>query len=167
MKFWIVAVAIMAATPAFSQGVDPETADGCKASPAHLQEAGLAGSMLGGMAQKGLGNKSKIKLPPGTGSTLGFFVADRLACMLDSQERLQAEHATMQAVDQGVGGQASWRSATHKGVQGTSSVVAETRETDGSLCRNVTDVIVVNGEESTVNKRLCRAAGATGFVLAS
>ena len=28
------------------------------------------------------------------------------------------------------------------------------------------DVVVVNGEESTVNKRLCHAPGASGFVLA-
>ena len=35
----------------------------------------------------------------------------------------------------------------------------------GSKCVTVSDVIIVNGEETTANKRMCRAPGAARYSL--
>jgi hypothetical protein len=34
---------------------------------------------------------------------------------------------------------------------------------DGSTCMTVTDVVIVDGEETTVPKKMCRAKGASAF----
>ena len=38
---------------------------------------------------------------------------------------------------------------------------------DGSKCMLVADVIIVNGEETKVDKKMCRAKGASGYVLSA
>lgn len=87
--------------------------------------------------------------------------------MLNPQEREAATDATTRAVNGGVGSSSSWTSPDRVGVSGSSTVTAETRTSDGAVCRNMSDVIIVNGEETTVVKQMCRAPGATGFSLVS
>ena len=46
-----------------------------------------------------------------------------------------------------------------------STVTAENTRANGALCRTVSDVIIVDGEETTGQKQMCRNPGQTGFVL--
>lgn len=69
-----------------------------------------------------------------------------------------------------VGSSAAWTSATRENVSGTSTVTSrsETAASSGGdkkQCITVTDVIIVNGEETTANKRMCRSPGAARYTL--
>jgi hypothetical protein len=44
-----------------------------------------------------------------------------------------------------------------------SKVTAAEQLADGSNCMTVTDVVIVDGEETVVPKKMCRARGATGY----
>ena len=48
-------------------------------------------------------------------------------------------------------------------VTGRSKVTAQQQLADGGTCMTVTDVVIVDGEETTVPKKMCRARGASGY----
>jgi surface antigen len=77
--------------------------------------------------------------------------------MLDCDEQQKAAAATEEAVRGGrVGTTTTWASETRPGVTGTSTITAvETRAPDGD-CMTVTDVVIVDGEETRAPKRMCR-----------
>ena len=99
----------------------------------------------------GAGSAANIIAP--VGSMLG----DAIMNMLDCREQEQAAGATEEAVRGGnVGDTASWRSETMRpGVTGTSTVTA-VDASGGDDCVTVTDVVIVDGEETTAPKRMCR-----------
>ena len=106
-----------------------------------------------------------------------------IACRLDPEEQKLAAAATLNATrsnavvsgsEEGdevppttvaVGSTASWKSTTRKDVSGTSTVVARDASTDTQDCITVTDVVIVSGEETTANKRMCRAPGSRRYAL--
>jgi len=92
------------------------------------------------------------------------YLTDKLLTMLDCNEQQQASKATEQAIRGGVGTEVTWKSETRPNVAGRSKVTAQQKLADGSQCLTVTDVVIVEGEETTVPKRMCRASGASGFV---
>jgi hypothetical protein len=63
----------------------------------------------------------------------------------------------------GVGTEVSWKSDSRPNVSGKSKVTAEEKLADGGQCLTVTDVVIVDGEETTVPKKMCRARGASGY----
>ncbi|MDP8913254.1 MAG: hypothetical protein M3N39_06735 [Pseudomonadota bacterium] len=99
-------------------------------------------------------------------NSFATMLTDAIACKLDAQEQKQAADATTEAVRGGVGTTSSWTSATRPGVTGSSTVKAQTMAANGASCMDVTDVVIVNGEETTVSKRMCRQPGASGYVVA-
>ena len=46
---------------------------------------------------------------------------------------------------------------------GRSTVTGEEKLADGGTCMTVTDVVIVDGEETTVPKKMCRARGTSAF----
>ncbi|MDB5668061.1 MAG: hypothetical protein JWL74_1011 [Alphaproteobacteria bacterium] len=127
----------------------------------------MFGSMLGGLAGSALGSRASAVTSYIPLNTVATFLTDAIACRLDSQEQKQAAGATNQAVRGGVGTKSAWTSASRPGVSGSSTVLAQTQTASGGSCMDVNDVIIVNGEETTVSKRMCRAPGASGYVLAA
>lgn len=102
-------------------------------------------------------------------------ISQSIACQLDPEEQAQAADATLRATrsdqysgesDDGVpqvGSTASWKSGTRDEVSGTSTVTAR-EETEGELdCITVTDVIIVRGEETRADKRMCRPPGSRRY----
>lgn len=93
-----------------------------------------------------------------------------IACQLDPEEQQQAAEATLEATRGGgedgsappeVGQMAAWQSNTRDDVSGTSTVTARD---DGELdCIVVTDVIIVRGEETRADKRMCRPPGSARY----
>jgi hypothetical protein len=81
-------------------------------------------------------------------------LSDRLLTMLDCKEQQQASAATMQAVRGGVGTEVASESETRPKVSGVSKVTAKQELADGSQCLTVTDVVIVEGEETSVPKKM-------------
>ena len=79
--------------------------------------------------------------------------------MLDCQEQQLAAEATNEALRGGIGAAASWRSTTRPGVTGSSTVTGEEKLADGGQCLTVDDVVIIDGEETVIQKRMCRRAG--------
>ena len=101
-------------------------------------------------------------------------ISKEIACKLDPEEQKQAAEATLAATrsvplegeEEGedtrpqIGSSSAWKSETREGVSGTSTVTARETPEDSELdCIVVTDVIIVNGEETKANKRMCRPPG--------
>jgi hypothetical protein len=115
----------------------------------------MAGSMLG---RTGVGGTVGGLLPTGQ------LLSEALIAILDCKEQQQAAEATNEAVRGGVGTTATWTSETRPNVTGSSSVTGEEQTADGAHCLTVTDVVIVDGEETTAPKRMCRQPGASGYV---
>ena len=116
----------------------------------------LGGSLLGraGVA----GNVISLAMP------VGSYLTDELLKMLDCKEPRQAAKATDDALRGGVGTEVAWTSESRPNVSGKSKVTASEAMADGGQCMTVTDVVIVDGNETTVPKKMCRAPGASGYV---
>jgi len=128
--------------------------------------AQIMGKVLGNVADRTVGRTgiaSFVPIPEVAG-----LLTDAIACKLEPAEQKQAATATTTALRSGeVGSTSSWKSDTRPDVSGTSTVTGRTQTADGSTCMSVNDVVIVNGEETTVAKKMCRAPGASGYTLAA
>jgi len=150
-----------------------KSSDGCPKGKSKSQGS----SMLGGLLSQGLGRMAS------NAGVSSYFptaeVADTLtnaiACKLDPAEQQQAAQATLEATrgtddteatPPEVGSSSSWTSGTRDEVSGTSTVVARNDHAQGGMqCITVSDVIIVKGEETTADKRMCRQPPATRYAL--
>ena len=137
---------------------------GCKLSEGKKRGSSMFGSVLGGLANRALGRVPFSGYIPT--NTFATMLTDAIACKLDQKEQKQAADATTEAVRGGVGTTSSWTSATRPNVKGSSTVKGQTLAANGASCLSVTDVVIVDGEETTVSKRMCRAPGASGYTVA-
>ena len=148
------------------------SSDGCPKG----KKKGFGSSLLGSLVGKVAGDAA---YRAGVSRWLPMAeVSDQLtnaiACRLDPEEQLQAAEATLVATrgaEEGAGAQvgssASWTSNTREDVSGSSTVVGRNDdEATGLQCITVTDVIIVRGEETTANKRMCRPPGSARYSLA-
>jgi surface antigen len=95
---------------------------------------------------------------------VGSMLGDAIMSLLDCREQEQAATATETAVRGGnVGDSASWQSETRPNVSGTSTVVAVDRS-GGDDCMNVSDIVIVDGQETEVSKRMCRRPPTNRYV---
>ena len=128
---------------------------------------GALGGLLGGIGGRTARRAGVTQFVPE--SEFANTISTEIACQLDPEEQKQAADATLEATrgagDDGlegppVGQSASWTSETRDDVQGTSTVTGRT-EASGEYddCITVTDVIIVEGEETRAEKRMCRVAG--------
>jgi len=91
------------------------------------------------------------------------YLGEELLKMLDCKEQQQAAKATDEAIRGGVGTEVAWKSETRANVSGKSKVTGQEQLADGGNCLTVTDVVIVDGEETTVPKKMCRGRGASGY----
>ncbi len=184
-KAWLAIGAVLAAQPSSAQfgsvfrdavrGATKPAADkpdtpakasdtGCKAAGKASRGSNILGSVLGGAASRTIGR---------TG--IGYFVpvpevsgilTDAFACKLEPTEQKQAADATVTATrGEKVGATSSWSSEARPGVTGSSTIAGKEKLADGTRCMTVRDSAFVNGEETLVTKRMCRAPGAAGYTL--
>ena len=117
-------------------------------------------SMLGGLARGMMGRMGGVAaMAIPAVEVLG----DAIMSMLDCQEQVKAVEATNEAVRGGVGTSVSWTSDTRPGVTGTSVATGEENLADGTHCMTVTDIVIVDGQETRAPKRMCRAPGAARY----
>lgn len=95
-------------------------------------------------------------------------LTDAIACRLDPKEQVQAAAATDEITREGeVGSTANWTSETRENVSGSSTVASKSQLADGTSCMNVTDIVIVEGEETRVSKKMCRGPGQARYALAA
>lgn len=128
------------------------------------QSAGrsILGGVLGGVARS-LGLPTFVPM-----TQFSDVLATEIACRLDEHEQEKAADATVEATRGGeVGSTATWSSETRPGVRGSSTVTGRTQRAGGNDCLQVTDVVIVDGEETTVPKTMCRVPPQTRYILAA
>lgn len=147
-------------------------AEGCETDEKGDAARGVIGGLLGGAARR---TASRAGL--GSFVPLAEFSSEltrEIACQLNEQEQEQAATATLEATRGAseddlpeIGQSASWTSSTRKDVRGTSTITAREEiggEGEGSVdCIMVTDVIIVEGEETRADKRMCRPPGSARY----
>ena len=138
----------------------------CADTPAKKAKKSMFGGIMGGLANSVLGRAGVPGSIAGVYLPVGSLLSDAIINLLDCKEQQQAAQATNEAIRGGVGTETSWKSETRPNVSGKSVVTAEEKLADGGNCMTVTDVVIVDGEETTVPKRMCRAKGATGYARA-
>ncbi len=150
---------------------------------------GALGGIAGVVGGRNLGNVARIGVAA-VAVPVGALIGDAIASRLDCREQEQAAQATEQAVEGGVGTTITWQSETRPGVSGTTTVTAveappapatrapstpatapaATAEAlpnapaETSPCLTVTDVIIVDGEETRAPKRMCRRPPTNRYV---
>lgn len=158
----VVPVALLSSTSAIAQA---DNSQKCADTAEKKAKRSALGGMLGSLGGSILGHVG------GVGSEVyslampaASYLGDELLKLLDCKEQQQAAKATDEAIRGGVGTEVSWKSDSRPDVSGSSKVTGQQQLADGSQCLTVTDVVIVNGEETTVPKKMCRASGASGYV---
>jgi surface antigen len=123
------------------------------------------GGMLGGLA-RGLGGRvggaasMMTNLLP-----VDQMLGEAIANMLDCREQQQAARATEEATRSAtVGSTSTWRSESRPGVTGSSTVTAVQNGSPQGDCMTVTDIVIVDGEETRAPKQMCRRPPSNRYV---
>lgn len=141
----------------------PETPEGCESGSSSSVGREVLGGLLG-RAGRDAANRAGIPLYVPVGEFTDQLTT-AIACQLDPDEQRQAAEATVEATrgtgeDGGaeVGATSAWVSDTRDGVSGRSTVTGREQAPgqEGLDCVVVTDVIIVSGEETRADKRMCR-----------
>lgn len=165
--FACVPLLLLSAQPAAFAKERQSDSAGHQCQPKKKKSHGMFGAIAGGIAGTALGGMGVPGAIIGIGLPVGSLLTDAIIRKLDCKEQVQAATATDTAVRGGVGTTTTWESETRPGVSGSSTVVAQSSRSGGGSCMDVNDVVIVNGEETTVSKRMCRAPGASGYTLAA
>jgi surface antigen len=158
----LLAVAPLALTHSVAASAQASSQQ-CADTPAKKARRSMFGSILGNIADSALGRAGVSTSIVGVSVPVGSLLSDAIMNMLDCHERQQAAQATDQAVRGGVGTEVAWKSDTRPNVSGKSKVTGSEQLADGGQCLTVTDVVIVDGEETTVPKKMCKANGASGY----
>jgi surface antigen len=166
-------LASVATTPTLAQGGkgQPAAADGggngCtqeQQDNARQRGRGIGG-MLGGIA-RGLGGR--IGGAAGMMTNLlpvDEMLGEAIAGMLDCREQQQAARATEEATRSAtVGSTSTWQSESRPGVTGTSTVTAVENDSPQGDCVTVTDIVIVDGQETRAPKHMCRRPPSNRYV---
>ncbi len=150
-----------------------QSAEGCEKGSTGDTARGVLGGLLSGAAGRtarraGLGSFVPV-------AQFEDRLSAEIACQLDEAEQAKAAEATdtvtMKTDENGnqvapeVGRSAAWTSDTREGVSGTSTVTAREASSGDNDCITVTDVIIVEGEETRAEKRMCRLAGSPRYTI--
>jgi hypothetical protein len=163
-------ILVLAALIALSAGAVPSAspaiaanAKQCQDSAAKQARRSMFGSILGNVGSSVLGRAGAPGAIVAAALPAASYLGDELLKMLDCKEQQQAAKATDQALRGGVGTEVAWKSESRSNVSGTSKVTSQEQLADGSQCMTVTDVVIVDGQETIVPKKMCRANGGTGY----
>lgn len=140
----------------------------------------LIGGLVGGVAGGIVGRNTRNPVAAlAVAVPVSLLIGEAISRLLDCREQEQAAAATEQAVEQvavqqaqadtagaerGVGTTVAWTSETRPGVTGSSTVTGLEQEAGGGECMTVTDIIIVDGQETRAPKRMCRRPPSNRFV---
>ncbi|WP_285709150.1 hypothetical protein [Erythrobacter oryzae] len=146
-----------------------DKADACGKGKKGDKGRGVLGGILGGAVDEVTRSARLPSFVPVP--SFSDQITESIACKLDPEEQKQAAEATLEATraaDGGaqpeVGASAQWTSASRENVSGTSTVTARDNAADGARdCITVTDVVIIEGEETRAEKRMCRAPSSARY----
>jgi hypothetical protein len=152
-------VAVLSSAAMAAENPPQQCADTAEKKAKRSMFGGMLNSLGGGLLGRAgvAGSVLSLALP------VSSYLTDELLKKLDCKEQVQAAKATDQAVRGGVGTEVAWTSETRPNVTGKSTVTGQEQLADGAQCLTVTDVVIVDGEETTVPKRMCKAKGASAY----
>jgi len=151
---------------------------------------GLLGGVAGGIVAQNGGSAAQMVA---ISAPVSLLLGEAITRLLDCREREQAAAATERVIEQAtaapaaapaptqgagqndgaqrgsvttaaVGQTVSWTSETRPGVSGSSTITGLEREAGGGECMTVTDIIIVDGQETRAPKRMCRRPPSQRFV---
>jgi hypothetical protein len=166
----LVVASAVPAIPAASAAAALQSTVGsrqCAQSPARNTRRGILGG-IGGALAGGLLGSNRVTSTIGSFLPVQSLLTDALLNLLDCGEQQKAakatEDVTAQAETQGAGAKVAWRSESRPGVSG----VSEVKEVDGSgqsgrRCMKVLDVVIIDGEETKMEKRMCKQPPSTRY----
>lgn len=154
LSIGVLLLTSFSAPPAFAQqgASQPDSQARCQNQETRRRR----GSLLGGIGGRILGRAGVPSSVAGVYVPTDQILGEAITAMLDCRERQQAAEATNEAIRGGVGTTASWESETRPGVSGRSTVTAQRAEAGGGQCMTVTDIVIVDGEETRAPKTMCR-----------
>lgn len=142
-----------------------DTSKDCAADSKKSIGKSIMGSMIGEFTRRatnGMGVVGSFIPRAEVADTL----TNAIACRLDPDEQLQAAEATRDITrSEEVGASSEWTSETRSGVSGSSTATSKTLAADGTSCMSITDVVIVDGEESRVSKQMCKNPGETRYIV--
>jgi hypothetical protein len=156
-----------------SRAATDQSVDQCANGKKRSRGSRVLGSVLGSVTNRAASRAGVYSWVPVSGLTDQLTAA--IACKLDPEEQKQAAQATLDATrgdgdeaEVAIGTSAAWTSNTRADVSGTSTVIARNdQDTDGMQCIMVSDVIIVQGEETRADKRMCRRPPAARYALSA
>jgi hypothetical protein len=154
----VAPIAVMT-SPAPAQGPQQQ----CNDTAEKKARRSMFGSVLGSIGGSLLGHVGAAGDVISLAMPVGSYLTDELLKMLDCKEQRQAAQATDQAIRGGVGTEVSWKSDSRPNVSGKSKVTGEEKLANGTQCLTVNDIVIVDGEETTVPKRMCKTPGGSGY----
>lgn len=162
MMRWLVAASVAGtaagmmalAMPVHAQSTEQCGVEARRKSPM----SGMFGALAGQAASMGMGRMGSVGSVL-INSNVRTFLSDAIACALTGKEAEKAAASTNTALNQGVGGSSTWNSDERKGVTGTTTVIAENKGKAGRTCRTARTIIIVDGEEKSVEQPYCSADG--------
>lgn len=144
---------------------DKSKDEDCAADPKNAIGRSILGNVIGDFtrrATRGMGVAGSYIPRAEVADTL----TNSIACRLDPEEQLQAAEATRSVTrSEQVGVSSQWTSETRPGVSGSSTATAKSQTADGTSCMTITDIAIVDGEETRVSKRMCKAPGETRYIV--
>jgi len=154
MSLLLVPIWALPAPASAAAAAQPRTGERCQEqNQRNRRRGGGIGGFLGGMAGRVVpfGGVVGQVLP------VGQLLGEAIAGLLDCREQRQAANATEEATRGNVGTTATWTSETRANVTGSSTVTAaEPAVGGGDQCLIVTDVVIIDGQETSAPKRMCR-----------
>jgi surface antigen len=159
----VLAFLLLAQPPHAAQAAGASHAPGKKCD--QPKKKSLFGSIAGSIASSALGRAGVGNSVGGVWLPVNSLISEGISKLLDCKEQQQAAHATEEAVRGGVGTTSTWQSESRTGVSGSSTVVAAAPVAEnGAQCLTVTDIVIVNGEETRAPKQMCRTPPSNRFV---
>lgn len=160
-----------AARAASSSSSDSDSS-GCPKGKSRSSGSRVAGGILGSIAGSAAGSAGGLIAYVPVAAFTDVITAS-IACKLDPKEQEQAANATLEATRSAdettaaeVGSTSEWTSNTREDVSGSSTVVArDDAAADGRQCITVSDVVIVKGEETRADKRMCRTPPAVRYAI--
>jgi surface antigen len=146
-----------------------DKADACGKGKKGDKGRGVLGGLLGGAVDEVTRSARLPSFVPVP--SFSDQITESIACKLDPEEQKQAAEATLEATraadgesQPAVGASAEWTSASRENVSGTSTVTSrQASGSGGADCITVTDVVIIEGEETRAEKRMCRAPGSARY----
>jgi surface antigen len=161
LSLGVLLMTSISAPPAFAQrgATQPDAEGRCQNQESRRRR----GSLFGGIAGRALDRVGVPSSVAGVGLPTEQILSEAITAMLDCRERQQAATAANEAIRGGVGTTTSWQSETRTNVSGSASATRDEQLSDGTHCVMVTNIVIVDGEETSADQRMCRAPGSRGY----